>query len=231
MKTITINSIKKARGFARRVEFDFKDDGNSFTGWSYRGLPITQLRSDGQTYFCFRVDYLNEHSSVPVKFTWYDWMQTEGYKMADKWNGVDELPTTMDEIASVGDKIISCIEELNAKVEKEEVSVGPIISKLLEEECYFAKEYAKITLVDLFDERLSEYDVKILRDYSKSIYAYCKQAQKMRVDIKAGKFSKKSLKELSQKLDKYGYVSNNASDCYYVKRCYEIINEKLNQAS
>lgn len=120
---------------------------------------------------------------------------------------------------------------MNAKIEKEGVSVGSIISKLAEEECYFAKEYAKITCVDLFDERLSEYEVRTLRDFSRSIYAYCKQAQKMRVDVKAGKFSKKSLRELSQKLDKYGYVSNNTLDCYYVKKCYEIINEKLNQVA
>lgn len=44
-------------GFKRREDLDFADDGNYFTGYEYKGIPVSYLRWSEHIYLTFRYTY------------------------------------------------------------------------------------------------------------------------------------------------------------------------------
>ena len=105
VKNLSIANIRKFENFVRREDLDFTDDGNHFKGFSYKGMPITTLRADNTTYLSIRVDYLEN------EFTYREWMQTEEYKLCDKFNGVSEFD--IDELVENIEAILAKVAEMN----------------------------------------------------------------------------------------------------------------------
>lgn len=106
VKNLSKVNIRSIDGFERREDLDFTDDGNSFKGYSYKGMPITTIRSRNVTYLSVRVDYLWN------KFDYKSWMQTEEYKKCNEFNGVSEFD--IDKLVENLEKIIAKVNELNA---------------------------------------------------------------------------------------------------------------------
>ena len=109
VKNLSKVIVKNYEGFNLREDLNFSDDGNNFRGFDYKGLPITTLRSnvDGCVYLSIRVDYLDND------FTYYDWMETEEYKLANEFNGVREFD--IDKLIENCERIIAKVNELNEK--------------------------------------------------------------------------------------------------------------------
>lgn len=97
-------------GIEIREDLNFKDDGNYFRGFSYKGMPMTQCYFDGNCYLAIRVDYLKN------KFSYRDWMKTEEWKLCDKFNGVSEF--NMEDLIETIEKIIAKVDEMNANAKE-----------------------------------------------------------------------------------------------------------------
>lgn len=93
MEFKNMNSLK-SYGITRCEDLDFRDDGNKFKGYMYKGfegeLPITYLHSGDYYYISLRVDYLDE-------LNYSDYHNQAWYKLTDEFNGVSEVD---------GDKLI-----------------------------------------------------------------------------------------------------------------------------
>lgn len=91
---ITIRDLKKI-GLKHTPELDFGDDGNNFKMFTYHGIPVSYLKSDGDYYIAIRFDYIDGMT--------YDKYKTFGsYVNADEFNGVgsvdlDKLKSNLDD--------------------------------------------------------------------------------------------------------------------------------------
>ena len=85
IKNLTVANIRNIEDMERKEVLDFSDDGNRFRGFSYKGMPITTIRKNDETYLSIRVDYLDN------KFTYKEWMKTEEYHLCNEFNGVSEF--------------------------------------------------------------------------------------------------------------------------------------------
>ena len=209
VKNLTISNIRKYEGFARREDLDFSDDGNRFRGFSYKGLPITTLRSDDTTYLAIRVDYLN------TEFTYREWMDTEEYILCDKFNGVYEFD--MEELIETLEKIITKVDEMNAKAKAEVIDVTDLeiaISHEIDE----AED-----VVESFKKNFKWYDCPTYR--LNSLIGLMNQAEKRIEAAKNVDFSSMSnaeKREARERLEKYGYVKIR-KDSYELKMLAEAI--------
>lgn len=104
VKSLTEANIKKF-GIERCPEHDFTDDGNRFRGFAYKGIIMTQCRTQGETYLAVRVDY------GTYDFSFDEWFDSEEYKLADEFNGVSEV--NVDKLIENIEKIITRIEILD----------------------------------------------------------------------------------------------------------------------
>ncbi len=120
IKNLTKANIRKIEGMEKRENLDFEDDGNHFKGFSYKGMPITTLRTDDTTYLSIRVDYLNGTNN----FTYDEWRGTEEYNLTDEFNGVSEID--LDKLLDNLERIIAKVNELNAKFENEEIDITQV---------------------------------------------------------------------------------------------------------
>lgn len=201
VKNLTIANIRKIEGFIRRQDLDFADDGNYFRGFSYKGMPITTLRTDNTTYLCVRVDYLEN------EFTYKEWMQTEEYKLCDKFNGVSEFD--IDELLEDIETILTKVTEMNENAMNEEIDMTEVKIALANE-----IEHAE-QVVENFKNNFKWYDaehyeLKTLVAYLKSQEQKIKTAKGMDVDAT----SIRQKKEMVQRLNDYGYVMINKNGFY-----------------
>lgn len=226
MKTLTINNISKIEGFIRNPKYDFSDDGNRFTGWEYKGLPLTQCRDSayGETYLSIRIDYLNEKTKLPAFFTFEERRATSWYSLCDKYNGVSELPA-IEEIVADLETIITGVNELNAKVQAEEIDIKPIESQLLKE-----KEYVQNGLesfkarFDFFNFNGSDYELNRIRDYVKSLNRYVERIEGILIKLNSDEpFSRKELKEYAERANTY--IVCRVGDDFYLKELDELLNK------
>lgn len=217
--TNTIKSLTKANaekyGFEVREDLNFEDDGNHFRGFSYKGLPITQCRSQGETFLAIRVDYLNSENS----FTWKEWRETAEYKLEDEFNGCSEI--NVEKLIDNCERIIAKIAELNAKTKDEVVDTAKVEEKLAEE-----IKYAE-SVVENFKANFKWYEVdgyklKSLADYCKSEIKNIEGCKNKLSEI--SKLSRKAKKEMIDKLNEYGYVSIREDDFYLreMKKALEV---------
>lgn len=116
-----VNGLTKANiknyGIELAPQHDFKDDGNKFRGFIYKGMPMTQCRYDGECYLKIKVDYLKNN------FTFKEWMETEEYELADEFNGVNEFD--MDKLIENLERVIAKVNEMNAgaKVDSNDLEI------------------------------------------------------------------------------------------------------------
>lgn len=209
VKNLSKANIRKYEGFERREDLDFEDDGNYFRGFSYKGMPITTLRSDDVTCLCVRVDYLEN------EFTYKEWMQTEEFKLCDVFNGVSEFD--IDELIENIETIAVKVAEMNEAAMNEEIDTTAA-------EAALANEIANAEqIVENFKANFkwydaTEYNLKKLLACMKNQVKEIERAKTL--DINA--LTKKEKREIVERFNNYGYV-RIANDGYYLRELREAI--------
>ena len=87
-------------GFTRREDIDFEDDGNYFTGYEYKGVPVSFLNSSSDMdliFLSFRADYTH------MPYSEYSKLNT--YKLTDKYNGVSTYNVDLEELRITAETI------------------------------------------------------------------------------------------------------------------------------
>lgn len=210
IKNLTVANIKKIEGMVRREDLDFSDDGNRFRGFSYKGMPITTLRRNDETYLAIRVDYLEN------EFTSKEWMNTEEYRLADEFNGVFEI--CLDKLIENLEKIITKVAQMNEEAKAEEIDTTKVEARLVEE-----IEYAK-SVVEEFKKNFKWYEadfykVKCLIDYLKSEEREIEFAESIDFNSMSGKEKRIHV----ERLNEYGYVKIR-KDGFYIKEMLKAMN-------
>lgn len=174
MNTKTVKNYN----FVRREDLDFSDDGNRFRGYSYKGLPITTLYLDGCVYCHVRPDYL-QYNGIP----WEMWKETEEYKLCDKYNGTSEF-IDLDDLANICEKVLAKpnsmkVELDNMDVSEQKTKVFSVLLKEQNELNVFIAKAENFNWFKLFmDDKLSDWEMKKVRDYLKSIKNIWKELMK-----------------------------------------------------
>lgn len=203
VKNLSVANIRKFEGFVRREDLDFADDGNYFRGFSYKGMPITTLRTDNTTYLCVRVDYLEN------EFTYKEWMQTEEYRLCDKFNGVSEFD--IDELIENIEIILAKVAEMNEAAMNEEIDMTEAKAALANEIAY-AEEVVENFKNNFKWYEVTEYKLKSLVMYMKEQVKEIERAKAMDLDA----MSKKQKREIAVRLTNYGYVKIT-KDGFYLR--------------
>ena len=151
----------KAYGIERAKQHDFRDDGSSFRGYEYKGIPLTQCVYEGTTYLSIRVDYLKNN------FTSKDWIETEEWKLEDEFNGVGMVD--LDKLVENLERIIAKRDEMNrnATVDKQELEAARQKAQQEIEDIEKRLEAVKNSSKGWWE--LSEYELKSAKDYMKSL--------------------------------------------------------------
>ena len=193
MKTVKNLSIANIKGtnFVRREDLDFSDDGSRFRGFSYKGLPITTLYSDGRVYCDVRPDYL-QYKGVP----WEMWKETEEYKLCDKYNGTSEL-IDLEDLANICDRVLAKLDSMKAEMNNMDLSEqkSKVWEVLKKEEAELKEFIEKAEGFNFFksfmDDKISDWDIKNIKDYLSSLkkdYArIIKMISELRMDIMSKK--------------------------------------------
>lgn len=209
VKNLSVANIRKYEGFVRREDLDFADDGNYFRGFSYKGMPITTLRSDNTTYLCVRVDYLEN------EFTYKEWMQTEEFRLCDAFNGVSEFD--IDELIANIETIMVKVAEMNEAAMNEEIDTT-------DAEAALANEIANAEqVVENFKANFKWYDAA---EYTLKKLLACMKNQVKEIEraktLDINALTKKEKREIVERLNNYGYV-RIANDGYYLRELREAI--------
>lgn len=209
VKNLTVANIKKYDGFERREDLDFTDDGNRFRGFSYKGMPITILRSDNTTYLSIRVDYLDDVND----FTYNEWMETEEWRLCHKYNGVAEFD--MDELIEALERIIAKVKEMNKKARNEVVEKKDIV-KLevrLNEEIGMAESVINLAKRNFKWYEASDCEMKQMMRYFNNVTRNIENAKSLhfrKMDVKEFKIWK-------ERLEKHGYLKFKEDDYFLVE--------------
>ena len=203
VKNLSKANIRKYEGFERREDLDFEDDGNYFRGFSYKGMPITTLRSDDVTYLCVRVDYLEN------EFTYKEWMQTEEFKLCDAFNGVSEFD--IDELIENIEAIMTKVAEMNEAAMNEEIDTTAV-------EAALANEIANAEqVVENFKANFKWYDAN---EYTLKKLLACMKNQVQEIErakaMNIAAMNKRGKREIIERFNNYGYV-RIANDGYYLR--------------
>ena len=216
----TIKSLTKANagkyGIEVREDLNFNDDGNRFKGFSYKGMPLTQCVSCGETYLAIRVDYLYSTN----KFTTKEWMATEEYKLEDEFNGCTSIDT--DKLIENLERIIAKVNEMNEAVSKEEFDMTKVKETLAKE---IKRDEAAL---NEFKENfkwwnVKEYELKRLADYTRSEDRNIKAAKITLANI--DNLERRQKKELLESLENYGYVKLQ-SNGFYLREMKEALDKQ-----
>lgn len=139
-KMFTVREFTK-RGFVRRKDLDFSDDGNRFIGFEYDGMPITYLKADGMYYCSVRVDYLTN------SFSYKKWMKVEEYKLAGEFNGCSSIDA--DKLVENIKAIKIAVDKLNAQVKEEAENVDiDRLSKIAAKEADYVEQIVEEFKID-----------------------------------------------------------------------------------
>jgi hypothetical protein len=216
VKNLSKVIVKNYEGFNLREDLNFVDDGNHFRGFDYKGLPITTLRSnvDGCVYLSIRVDYLDND------FTYYDWMETEEYKLANEFNGVSEFD--LDKLIENCERIIAKVKELNEKARNEVIDTTDV-EEAIQAEAKMVEETIEYVIANLKWLKLKDGYLKMAKDYIFRLID--RQEMILSKDVK--QLPNKAKKELVRRLEKYGYVYTKENDFYIreLKKFVEMSNE------
>lgn len=203
VKNLSVANISKFEGFVRREDLDFTDDGNYFRGFSYKGMPITTLRTDNTTYLCVRADYPEN------EFTYKEWMQTEEYRLCDKFNGVSEFD--IDELVENIEIILAKVAEMNEVAINEEIDMTEAKVALADE-----IEYAEKAVENFKNNfkwyEAGEYKLRWLIDCLKSEEQEIKRAKETDLDT----MPKRQKRKIAERLTNYGYVAIK-KDSFYLR--------------
>lgn len=219
-----VNKLTAKNGVMYGIEaahqYDFEDDGNHFRGFVYTNkegfkLPLTQCysRSDKTVYLCVRVDYLEGNA-----FTYKEWMETEEWRLADKFNGYGEFD--LEELVSNMEKIIAKINELNGKAVEEKIDTKPVVDQLKKEIDEAGLVLLAAKGIDIFNPNITDYDVTKIRESYNVIRKDINSMYEMIEKIESGLIERKTLKEMVERFNNFGYVRFQRTG-YYAKRIME----------
>lgn len=211
VKNLSKANIKHYEGFERREDLDFTDDGNYFRCFSYKGLPITTLRTDNTTYLCIRPDYLE------TKFTFKSWMQTKEYILCDEFNGVSEFD--MDKLVENLEKVIAKVNEMNDAAEAEVIDMTEVVDALFNE-VMMAENIVNNFKVNFKWYEAPSYELANLVKYMKSVESDIASVKA----IKVSELTNKQKKEMVQRLNDYGFVRIR-EDGFYLKELVNAMNK------
>lgn len=214
VKNLSKVIVRNYEGFNLREDLNFSDDGNYFRGFDYKGLPITTLRSNDETYLSIRVDYLDN------EFTYREWMKTDEYNLANEFNGVYDFD--LDKLIDNCEKIIAKINELNEKAREEVIDTKPI-KEQLNKEIKMAENVVEFVKTSLKWWELKDYELKNVSHFMKSTL---NKIERMK-NIDFENIDKTSLRHMRERLDEYGYVELRKDD-FYLREMYDYCN-KSNQ--
>ena len=156
-KGFTIRELT-ARGWTRREDLDFRDDGNKFKVFEYKnGLLASYTKVNGDYYLSLRLDYLDGLS--------YDeYSKMDSYELTNEFNGVPEVDAD-----KVTENAVKIMEEYNKVLEEVNVILNTCykeVMELLKEHETLLREMARVliekevmTLAD-FEEVLARVEVK-----------------------------------------------------------------------
>ena len=195
MKTVKNLSVANIKGtnFVRREDLDFSDDGNRFRGFSYKGLPITTLYSDGYVYCDVRPDYL-QYKGVP----WEMWKETEEYKLCDKYNGTSEL-IDLEDLANICDRVLAKLDSMKSEMNNMDCSEqkSKVWEVLKKEEAELKEFIEKAEGFNFFksfmDNKISDRDIKKAKDYLSSLKNDYARIIKMISELRMDLMSKKDI--------------------------------------
>lgn len=201
IKNLTVANIRGIEGFERREDLDFSDDGNRFRGFSYKGMPITTLRSHDETYLSIRVDYLNN------EFTYREWMKTEEYRLCNEFNGVYEID--LDKLVENLEKIIAKVAEMNKKVASEVIDTSELEAKLASE-----VEYAE-SIVEDMKKNFKWYEVNayVVKSMAEFVGAVSSKIEKIK-NYDFSTMDAHTKRSLVERFRDYGYVEFKENDFY-----------------
>lgn len=202
-----------SKGFTRRQDLDFSDDGSYFTGYDYNGLPITYCKYNGIYYLSIRVDYLK------TSFTLNDWRNTEEYALEDEFNGVSEVD--VDKLVENCIRIQKKIDELNAEVESETLDVNPVVAQL-EEEAAMATRVVEEFKKNYKWYDATPYELKSKVDDMKSLIRDIERCENLSVKLLNNELETSTARYYVQFFEQYGYVVIKEHS-FYVKRLEEAI--------
>lgn len=211
-------------GIEAAPQYDFEDDGNYFRGFVYTSningnkgfkLPLTQCysRNDKTVYLCVRVDYLEGNA-----FTYKEWMETEEWRLADKFNGYGEFD--LEELVSNMERIIAKVNELNGKATEEKLDSKPVVDQLKKEIDEAGLVLTAAKGIDLFNPNITDYDVTKIRESYNVIRKDINSMYEMIEKIESGLIERKTLKEMVERFNNFGYVRFQKTG-YYAKRIME----------
>lgn len=196
-------------GFIRRKDLDFTDDGSSFRGYEYAGMPITYCKYRDQYYISIRVDYLKN------SFTWQDWCNTDEYELHDEFNGTSDVDVEKLKANCVA--IAKKVKELNEKVENEVIDTKPLKEQLEKEIAYGKK------IVDDFKKNYkwyeqSNWNLTQAVDYLHHAESQLKRAETLHDTIDG--ISVYNLRTHFYSFKEYGYIIIKEND-YWFKELLE----------
>lgn len=205
-------------GIEAAPQYDFEDDGNHFRGFVYTSningnkgfkLPLTQCysRNDKTVYLCVRVDYLDGNA-----FTYKEWMETEEWRLADKFNGYGEFD--LEELVSNMEKIIAKINELNGKAVEEKIDTKPVVEKIKVEIGEAKAVMAMAKGIDFLSTDIKDYEINKVREAYRNLNMYIDKMYDMISKIELGLIGKKTLKEMVERLNSFGYVEFKGNNYY-----------------
>lgn len=210
-KEFTVRELT-TRGWKRREDLDFRDDGTKFKGFeSPEGLPLTYTKANGEYYLSLRVDYLNE-------LTYHEYSKMESYSLCDEFNGVEEVDP--DKLTQNAAQIMREYNELVAEINNYTVDMQKLV-KSAEKELeivYRVLFNSNLGIDDL--ENVDTYEMNRLIDYRKSLK---RQAESMLNRLATEQYTQKELRNLEENLDKYGYLTINEKDSFYIREIRRIV--------
>lgn len=210
VKNLSVANIRKYEGFERREDLDFSDDGNRFRGFSYKGMPITTLRTDNTTYLSIRVDYLEN------SFTTKDWIAANGWVLCDKFNGVSEFD--MEDLIEVLEEVIAKVNEMNAVAEAELLDMSDVVDAIFNE-VVMAEAVVENFKANFKWHEASPHRLVSLLHYMRSAEDMITHAKSVKVRL----LPKVQKRQLIQKFKEYGFVMFE-KDQFYLKELINAIN-------
>lgn len=159
IKNLSKTIVSKNPNFHVREDLNFSDDGNRFRGFDYKGMPITTLRADNETYLSIRVDYLNNN------FTYNEWMGTEEWKLADEFNGVSEID--LDKLIDNLEKVIAKVDAMNKAAETESIDMTDVKEKAASQVAKIDAAINKAKSIDWW--KMQDYELREIKDYMTSL--------------------------------------------------------------
>lgn len=219
-KEFTIRDLKKL-GFERREDMDFSDDGSSFKGFIYKGLPLTYLKSNGEYFISLRIDYLNE-------LNYDEYSKMKSYELSDEFNGVSYVDG--NKLVENAEAILKEYKEFADQYNTLELDVDVLVKELEKEKIAAEKilEDANNN-IDIFkvDIKYSSYELTRVINYGNSLI---REINNKINSLENGSYNKPTLRAMLRLYYEYNYIVDTSDKSFYVETIKNFV-EKYKKAN